>query len=57
MARVGIMIVAGGLALLVLFALFYMTGIAIGAAVIPLVILAALVVVIYATLKMRRRAP
>ena len=51
------MVVTGALALLVLFALFYMTGIAIGIAVIPLVILAAIGVVIYAALKMRRRAP
>lgn len=57
MARVGIMIVAAGLALLVFFGLFYMTGIALGVIAIPLVILAALVVVAYVALKTRRRAP
>jgi hypothetical protein len=51
------MVVAGALALLVLFALFYVTGMALGAILIPLVILAALVVVIYGAVKMRRRAP
>lgn len=48
------MVVAGALALLVFFALFYVTGMAIGAIVIPLVIIAALVVVIYVSLKWRR---
>lgn len=51
------MVVAGALALLVLFALFYVTGMALGAILIPLIILAALVVVIYGAVKMRRRAP
>ncbi|MGE5567306.1 MAG: hypothetical protein ACM3YN_14270 [Parcubacteria group bacterium] len=49
------MVVAGALALLVFFALFYVTGMAIGAIVIPLAIIAALVVIIYAAMK--RRAP
>ncbi len=51
------MVVAGALALLVLFALFYVTGMALGAILIPLIILAALVVAIYGAVKMRRRAP
>lgn len=51
------MVVAGALALLVVFALFYVTGMALGAILIPLIILAALVVVIYGAVKMRRRAP
>jgi uncharacterized membrane protein YciS (DUF1049 family) len=51
------MLASGALALLVLFALFYVTGMALGAILIPLVILAALVVVIYGAVKMRRRAP
>ena len=57
MARTGIMVVTGALALLVLFALFYVTGMALGAIIIPLVILAVLGVIIYGALKMRRGAP
>jgi hypothetical protein len=51
------MVVTGALALLVVFALFYVTGMALGAILIALAILAALAAVIYGAFKMRRRAP
>jgi len=54
MTRVTIMLVAGGLALVALFALFYVAGIAIGAVVIPVVILAAIGLVIWAMARRRR---
>jgi hypothetical protein len=50
------MVVTGALALLVVFALFYVTGMALGAILIPLVILAGLAVVVYGAFKMRGRA-
>jgi hypothetical protein len=56
MTRVTIMLIAGALALVVLFALFYMAGIAIGVLVIPVVILAAIGLVIWAMVKRRGAA-
>ena len=54
MTRTAIMFLAGALALLVLFAFFYVTGIAIGAVVIPVAVLAAVGLVFW--LMIRRKS-
>jgi len=54
MTRTAIMFLAGALALLVLFAFFYVTGIAIGAVVIPVGVLAAVALVFW--LMIRRKS-
>ena len=51
MTRTSIMFIAGALALLVVFAFFYVTGIAIGVAVIPIVVLAAVGLVFWLMIK------
>lgn len=53
MTRITVMLVAGALAILVLFALFYVAGIAIGAVLIPIFILLAIGLVIWAMMKRR----
>ena len=51
MTRTSIMFIVGALALLVVFALFYVTGIAIGAVVIPVGVLAAVGLVFWLMMK------
>jgi hypothetical protein len=56
MTRITIMLIAGALALVVLFALFYVAGIAIGVAVIPVIILAVVGLVVWTMVKRRGAA-
>lgn len=51
MTRTSIMFIAGALALVVFFALFYVAGIAIGAVVIPIGVLAAVGLVFWFMMK------
>lgn len=47
------MVIAGALALLALFGVFYMAGIAVGAVVVPLAVVAVVVLVFWAMMKRR----